>query len=104
MYGLTSEAGTGWRVFMNGVDKIGLVGLPGELNYYYNVNGYQLAGGGETGDFDFCELLIYDRPLSDAERIQVENYLRAKWGVAPPSAADFARPAPGPMPPPLEMP
>ena len=75
------------------------------LNYYYNINGYQIAGGGETGDFDVCEVLIYDRALPPAERVQVEEYLRAKWGIAPPTLRErLPHIPPDPMPPPLEMP
>ncbi len=41
-----------------------------------------------------AEVLIYDRKLSDAERLQVETYLQQKWGFAPyrvsnESQADF---------------
>ena len=31
---------------------------------------------------DICELVLYNRALSDAERESVEDYLIAKWGIA----------------------
>jgi hypothetical protein len=110
LYAATDQESVGVKFYINGVQQGGLFVVSAALNYYYNLNGYYRTSGGnnstagEGGDFDVCELLIYDRVLSDAERAQVEDYLRAKWGVAPPAAADFARPAPGPMPPPLVMP
>jgi hypothetical protein len=81
LYCARSEATVGVEFFINGVDQFGVAFTSADLNYYYNVNGYQLAGGGETGDFDVCELLIYDRKLPNTERVQVEDYLRTKWGV-----------------------
>ena len=32
-------------------------------------------------DGDIAELIVYSRTLSDAERAEVENYLKAKWAV-----------------------
>jgi hypothetical protein len=84
MYGMTGEGGVGAHFYFNGVDKVGLAVTPFDLQYYYNINGYELAGFAETGDFDLCEFLMYDRKLSDAERVQVEGYLRTKWGIAAP--------------------
>jgi hypothetical protein len=36
---------------------------------------------------DLAELVIYDRPLADVERRQVEEYLAAKYGLFTPAAA-----------------
>jgi hypothetical protein len=87
LYSQTDQESVGVHFYINGVDQAGLLAISTALNYYYCLNGYQLANGGnnagagEGGDFDVCELLIYDRCLSDAERIQVEGYLRDKWGL-----------------------
>ena len=43
------------------------------------------AGDTNTSDIDFYELLVYDRSLSDSERMQVEGYLTAKWLPEPTS-------------------
>jgi autotransporter-associated beta strand protein len=43
---------------------------------------------GRTGGQQIAEILLYDRPLSDEERQQVEAYLRYKWfGIGEVSAA-----------------
>jgi hypothetical protein len=44
-----------------------------------NVGSYNLN---EYGLFDLGELLFFGRALSDAELLQVERYLAAKWSVA----------------------
>ncbi len=49
---------------------------------------------GRTGGQRLAEVLIYDRVLSDEERLQVETYLQQKWGFKPirlsdESLADF---------------
>jgi len=49
-----------------------------------------------TGGIKLGELLIYDRPLTDAERESVEAYLYEKWMV--PGAAFDPQPADGPLP------
>lgn len=38
---------------------------------------------GEESDCEIAELIIYDRVLSDSERMSVENYLKLKFGLAP---------------------
>ncbi len=43
--------------------------------YNYNVNN-------RNGGKQLCELLVYNRVLSDAERIEVTEYLQAKWPTA----------------------
>ena len=47
----------------------------------WNISGYEATGGIETCDCEVAELLTFDRPLADAERIEVEAYLKEKWGV-----------------------
>jgi hypothetical protein len=32
-------------------------------------------------DSDFAEQVVYNRALTDAEIIALENYLSSKWGV-----------------------
>ena len=46
------------------------------------ISGYEGgAGVAETGDIDFAEIVLYNSVLSDADRQQVENYLKTKWAV-----------------------
>lgn len=40
------------------------------------------AGTSEFSDGDIGEIIGYNRELTTAERQQVENYLKAKWGIA----------------------
>jgi len=42
--------------------------------------GYQ--GTSEFSDGDIGEIIAYNRALSDAERVVVENYLKTKWGIS----------------------
>jgi hypothetical protein len=69
------------RFFKNGV----LLGSgPGSSDGwmgYFNISGYQEPGTAETSECEIAEVLLYNRKLSDTERIQVEDYLRAKWGL-----------------------
>jgi hypothetical protein len=72
------------RFFING----GLVGSnqSGNLTGTWNLSGYDPATAGETGDCDIAEVLLYNRKLLDTERIQVQDYLRGKWGLAAPTS------------------
>ena len=45
-----------------------------------NISGYGTSTE-ETCDCEVAELVLYDRKLSDAERAEVESYLRIKWGL-----------------------
>ena len=56
-----------------GVDWGGGQGMGGT----YNLSGY--ADTEETMDCDIAEFILYDRKLTDVERIKVENYMREKW-------------------------
>lgn len=38
------------------------------------------GGAGSYLDGDVCEVLVYNRPLEDFERVQVERYLGSTWG------------------------
>lgn len=60
-------------------------GQPGNANGggwkgYFNLNGYA-PGSEETFGCEVAEAVFYDRRLTDVERIQVEDYLRTKWGL-----------------------
>ena len=37
---------------------------------------------GVFGNHDIAEILIYDHAVSDAERLQIVNYLNNKWGIS----------------------
>jgi hypothetical protein len=46
-----------------------------------NISGSDDAPSTEDADCEIAELIVYNRKLSDAERQQVEAYLRVKWGA-----------------------
>lgn len=50
-----------------------------------NIGGYD-AGRTQEADSEIAEFIMYNRKLSDAERQQVENYLRTKWAVPAPAS------------------
>jgi hypothetical protein len=78
-----SHDGTNYlsRFFINGVGSGTSTGGTG-MGQTYNLSGYDATGTQETCDCEVAELLIYSRKLLDAERVQVENYLRTKWGLS----------------------
>src|SRR4029077_6525062 len=49
----------------------------------WNISGYTTTSS-ETCDCEVAELICYNRALTPTERVQVEQYLQAKW-FAPPS-------------------
>lgn len=69
------------RLFSNGV-LLGQYPPTEGFGNYFNISGYGLTVDAETCDCDVAEVLFYNRQLADAERQQVEGYLRAKWGFA----------------------
>ena len=84
MYGADgSHDGTNYssQFFINGVVSGTAASGGGFGALGWNVSGYDPTGTQETCDGEVAELLIYDRKLSDAERQQVEGYLRTKWGL-----------------------
>jgi hypothetical protein len=45
----------------------------------FNISGYDPSTSAESCDCEVAEVLLYNRQLSDADRQQVEAYLRGKW-------------------------
>jgi hypothetical protein len=83
MWGFTaSHNGTNYNgaFYKDGVVS-GTATSGGGMYSRYQLSGYEATGNAETCDAEVAELVIYDRKLSDAERIQVQNYLKAKWGL-----------------------
>jgi hypothetical protein len=68
------------RFLVDGVVKGSVTSGAGMAGYYV-LSGFDITGSGETMDCDTAEVLLYNRKLADAERIQVEDYLREKWGL-----------------------
>lgn len=68
------------RLYVNGVDK-GMTGSSAGHDNRWNLSGYEATGLPETCDCEVAELVAYNRALPDDERIQVETYLRTKWGL-----------------------
>ena len=80
MYGADSQEGAGFRFFINGV-LIGSANGVGGMTNGWGLSGYDAVTATETTDFDFAEMVIYNRKLLDSERQEVEAYLREKWGL-----------------------
>lgn len=66
------------RLFSNGVYIGGLTNSPNAWRNAIVVSGG--LGFDESSDCDVGELICFNRTLTDAERQQVEAYLRRKWG------------------------
>jgi len=69
------------RMFSNGVEIGSGTVATGNFNQCLAISGFDLSTTDETCDFEFAEFVLYNRKLSDAERQQVEGYLRTKWGI-----------------------
>ena len=54
----------------------------------WGLSGYDPLTTQETLDIEVGELIIYNRRLSDAERLQVEDYLQTKYGLPKPFTYD----------------
>ena len=70
------------RMFSNGV-LLGTHPTPPAADGWggsFCLSGYDLTLDNESCDCEVAEVLLYNRKLSDAERIQAEAYLRTKWG------------------------
>jgi len=70
-----------WVFNVDGVLKDTGIGSGAGLHNRYHLSGYSQTGVEETCDSEVAEVLIYNRRLADAERIQAEGYLRTKWGL-----------------------
>ena len=77
-----SHDGTNYlsRFLINGVVS-GTITAGTGLAQGYNLSGYDITGTPETCDCEVAELVIYNHKLTDPERVEVEEYLRAKWGL-----------------------
>lgn len=70
------------RLFRNGtLLSGGTVKMAGGWKGTFCISGYDPGGAQETPDAEVAEVLFYNRKLSDADRQQVEGYLREKWGL-----------------------
>lgn len=84
MYSMDNASlGGASRFWNNGVPLPG--GGGGESNWGNSLvlGGYEptAAYDAQCPDADYGELALYNRKLSDAERQQVEAYMRTKWGL-----------------------
>lgn len=43
--------------------------------------GNATEGSGDTGQYDYAELLVYSAGLSESARLSVDRYLCSKWGI-----------------------
>jgi hypothetical protein len=86
MYSADSTSTSPARFFINGVLNSTGAATPAKgWGGTLIMGGYDDARSQDT-DCEFAELVMYNRKLSDAERQQVENYLRAKWNPISPFA------------------
>jgi len=82
LYEGTVDAGGNGALYNNGVL------LAGPSPGFTGPNGMRLGGGNEWSYGDVGELLVFDHALTPAERLQMEQYLQAKWyGVLPATTA-----------------
>ena len=86
------SAGTTWKLYSgDGVGSTSRLFSNGTLlstattaagwGNTFAISGYDPTGVTETSTCEVAEVVQYDRKLSDPERVQVEDYLRAKWGL-----------------------
>jgi hypothetical protein len=73
-----------FRLTINGVEQAVVSGSPSYNFTPYDAAGFITIGSSRsTGTFTghFCEMLIFNTPLSTNQRDQVEGYLAWKWGL-----------------------
>lgn len=58
-------------------------------NIVYYLGGY-FGGSTVASSQDFCEMIVYNHDLNVQDRIQVEDYLRRKWGIVEPVPPPFS--------------
>ena len=83
MYGADSTQSVGTRFFIDGTQlgsPVFNVGPQEGLYGGWGLSGYG-AGNEETLDIEVAELVLYNRKLSDSERMQVETYFGKKWDL-----------------------
>jgi len=80
LYSADGATSGSYRLFSNG-NLLGSTPVTGGWNGTLNISGYDASSTAETCDIEMAELVLYDNKKTDAERQQVEGYLRAKWGV-----------------------
>jgi hypothetical protein len=78
----SETAGTTWRAHKNGSQVYTASGK----TLANQPSGSQLVGSGShnfgnCGRGYYCEVIIYERTLPDADREQVEDYLMTKWDI-----------------------
>jgi hypothetical protein len=84
LYSASGEGASGnakaW-FYEDGVFQSGDHAVGGGWQDSFNISGYSATGVEEMPNCDVAEVLFYDHRLSDAERVQAEDYLREKWGL-----------------------
>jgi len=68
------------RLFSDGM-QLGTIATSQGWKGTFSISGYAPTAADETPNCEVAEVLLYNRKLSDADREQVEDYLRFKWGV-----------------------
>jgi hypothetical protein len=86
-----SKSGAAATLFRNGSPLSGSGSVRNPLhagNSHFGIGGVNATAAGpvSTLDGDIAEIVVYDRPVSAAERIVMENYLSAKYNVGVPLA------------------
>lgn len=74
-YLMSTAVGSDDKVYENGILKGNVTGAwGGTVNAVGKLNGRYFWG-------DIAEMILYDSAISDAQRVQVEAYLNAKYGI-----------------------
>lgn len=66
------------KSFMNGEEKLNRTGVAYNTGRTLVAMGMEIDGN-PFQNMDVCEVLVYDRVLSDEERLSVEDYLQRHW-------------------------
>jgi prepilin-type N-terminal cleavage/methylation domain-containing protein len=78
------NSGNGKTYYKNGVQLINSK-TSGALTPLISYNGAQIAkfsnGGGAYYNGNIGEIIIFSRAIKNSERLNIENYLQAKWGI-----------------------
>lgn len=71
------------RIFIDGVQRAsGALNSTNDITRLLNSIGSNPDGNAEFYSGDYTEIILYNRPLSDSERLRVRNYLATKYQTA----------------------
>lgn len=83
VWSYVASASAGKEMYRNGVNlqnRAGTSTYSGHASQRFNMGGFTSGTNGFQGDV--TEMIVYNAPLNTTQRIIVENYLAAKYGLA----------------------